>query len=112
FGANAELHAAIREGEASKILQKPYESAQGWHVIKIVSHRERVEQPFEEIREQVREDTVAARNREVSKQFVKELFEADRVKLYPQALGVVEHADASGGSNSDESEMSGDSATP
>lgn len=112
FGANAELHTAIREGEASQILQKPYASAQGWHVLKIVSHRERVEQPFEEIREQVREDTLAARNREVSEQFVKELFEAERVKLYPQALGAVGSADASGGSDSDESEMSGDSTTP
>ncbi|GJM26813.1 MAG: hypothetical protein DHS20C16_32280 [Phycisphaerae bacterium] len=108
FGANAELHVAIRDGEASKILTEPYESKLGWHVIKIVSHRERVEQPLDEIREQVYEDTVAARNREVSEQFIEELFEANRVKFYPEALGAV----AGNGKKPEDDVATGDTATP
>jgi peptidyl-prolyl cis-trans isomerase C len=124
FGANAELHDAIREGEASRILDKPYESPRGWHVIKIVSHRERIEQPLDEIRQRVHDDTVATRNREVSEQFVTELFEANRVTLYPEALGVggsakaappsssVNAANTVNESKSDENGIAGDTATP
>ncbi len=113
FGANAELHATIREGEASQILDQPYESPAGWHVIKIVSHRERLEQPLEDIRDQVYQDTVAARNREVSEQFVNELLEASQVKFYPEALGVPAAASATPSNQVNDSQgVSEDTATP
>ena len=86
FGADAKLHQAIREAEAGGILPQPYQSVQGWHVIKVASHRERIEQPLEEIIDQVRRDTRAAREREVTEQYIAELFEKHGVKLYPEAF--------------------------
>ncbi len=118
FGANAELHAAIRGGEASQILDKAYESPAGWHVIKVVSHRERIEQPLEEIRDQVYQDTLLARNREVQEQFIKELFETNRVELYPGAIGAGSQdsstpvASGSGPSDGSDEDTSEETATP
>jgi peptidyl-prolyl cis-trans isomerase C len=86
FGANAELHDTIRDTGAGDILDQPYKNDRGWHVIKVVSHREKVEQPFDDIKDEVRRDTVAARQREVSEQFIKELFEKKHVKLYPEVF--------------------------
>ncbi len=96
FGANKDLHDVIREAAAGEVLGQPYESVQGWHVIKVVSHRERIEQPLEEIREQVRRDTLNARKREVTEQYIKELFEKHKAKLYPEVLQSAEVAEDSG----------------
>jgi len=87
FGKNAELHAAIRNGEAGKILPEPYAGPQGWHVIKVVSHRTRLDPPLEEILDEVKRDTLAARTQEVTAQYVQELQTRYAVKLYPEALG-------------------------
>jgi len=87
FGANPQLHAAIRGAEAGAILPHPYQSVQGWHVVKVVSHRERIEQPLDEIIDQVRRDTRATREREVTEQYMAELFEKHGVKLYPGVFG-------------------------
>ncbi len=86
FGANADLHRKIRDAEAGKILDQPQKSVQGWHVIKVVSHRERIEQPLEEIFEQVKRDTLNARKREVTEQYISELFKKYKVKLYPEVF--------------------------
>ena len=86
FGANAEVHAAIRDAGAGEVLDQPYQSDRGWHVIQVVSHRERIEQPFDEIKDEVRRDTVAARQREVTDQYIDELFKEAGVKLYPEAF--------------------------
>lgn len=87
FGRNADLHAAIRNAEASAVLPEPYQSPRGWHVIKVLSHRTRTEQPLDEIFEVVKSDTIAARTQEVSAQYLQELQQRYSVKLYPEALG-------------------------
>lgn len=91
FGSNQALHDALRESAAGDILPDPYENASGWHVLKVVSHRERTEKPFEEIADEVRRDTLAARQREVTEQYLRELFETYKVKLYPEAFGAGGH---------------------
>ena len=86
IGADAELRDRIRQAEAGKILDRPVESDRGWHVIKVLSHRERVERPLEEIKAEVQRDTLAARRREVTDQYMAELFDQAGVKLYPQVF--------------------------
>jgi len=87
LGRNAPLHEAIRDAEAGAVLAEPWKGPGGWHVIKILSHRTRLEPAFEEIRDEVRRDTAAARQREVTEQYIAELQRAYGVKLYPEALG-------------------------
>lgn len=102
FGANAALHDAIRDAAAGSILPDPYESSRGWHVIKIVSHRERVERPFEEVADAVRRDTFAARRREVTEQLIAELYDTYHVKLYPEAFAIGGTKSDASGDDSDE----------
>ncbi|MCB9849464.1 MAG: peptidyl-prolyl cis-trans isomerase [Phycisphaerales bacterium] len=94
IGKNKTLHDAIRNAEASEVLPEPYESAKGWHVIKVVSHQTRLAQPFEEIADEVRRDTQAARSLEVSQQYLAELQTEYGVKLYPTALDAASEQDA------------------
>ena len=86
FGANRELHDKIRSAEAGHVLDDPVKGDGGWHVLKVTSHRERVERPFEEIKDRVRSDAGAARTREVTEQYIRELFEKLGVKLYPEVF--------------------------
>lgn len=86
FGANAMLHDAIRAGEAASVLPEPWQSPRGWHVIKIVSHRPKVTPPLDEIRQTVLRDTTLTRQREVSRQYIDELFQKYEVKVYPNAF--------------------------
>jgi parvulin-like peptidyl-prolyl isomerase len=87
FGSNQALHDALRNADAGSILPEPYQSSAGWHVIKVMSHRQRVDRPLDDIRDQVRRDTLAARQQEVTEQYIAELFESYKVQLYPQVFG-------------------------
>ncbi|HRX84927.1 MAG TPA: peptidyl-prolyl cis-trans isomerase [Phycisphaerae bacterium] len=87
FGKNAKLHDAIRDAEAGSVLPDPYRSPMGWHAIKVMSHRVEQAQPLEDIFDQVKQDTKAARTQEVTHQYIQELENRYKVKLYPQALG-------------------------
>jgi peptidyl-prolyl cis-trans isomerase C len=86
LGKNAPLHTAIRDAEAGKILPDPYKSDAGWHVIKVVSHREKQDKPFEEVADAARRDATAARQRETTEAYLKELFGEYQVKLYPEVF--------------------------
>lgn len=101
FGRNAALHDAIRDADAGAVLPEPYQSPQGWHALKVVSHRTEQSRPLEEIVDAVKRDTLAARTQEVTAQYLAELEKRYEVKLYPQALGArgdqsAESAPASG----------------
>jgi hypothetical protein len=55
-------------------------------VIQVVSHRARIVPPLEEIAERVRRDTLAARQAEVTDQYITQLQQSYAVKLFPAAL--------------------------
>lgn len=95
-GNNPELHAAIVKGVVGSVLPTPYESDEGWHVVKIVEREQGRQLPLEDVREEVEADVRTDRRAEVTQQFLGELFEARRVKFYPQAF-------AAGGSGTNES---------
>lgn len=84
------LQNAVRErilaAATGSVLDEPVKSDRGWHVIKVVSHRERTERPFDQIADVVRRDTQAAREREVTEMYLAELFDKMKVKLYPEAF--------------------------
>ncbi len=92
FGANQQLHDTIRDTDAGAVLPQPYESSRGWCVIKVMSHRQRMVKPLDDIREQVRRDTLAARREEVTRQYMESLFDRYEVKLYPQVFGAASDA--------------------
>jgi histone H3/H4 len=86
FGNQPELHQAIRAAAADSVLPDVYTSPRGWHVIQVVSHRARIVPPLEEIAERVRRDTLAARQAEVTDQYITQLQQSYAVKLFPAAL--------------------------
>jgi hypothetical protein len=87
IGPHAELHKAIRAAEPNTVLPEPYPSGAGWHVVKVVSHRPKQDRPFEQVADAVRRDVSAARQRETTEQYLKELFAKHNVKLYPEVFG-------------------------
>jgi parvulin-like peptidyl-prolyl isomerase len=86
FGVNPDLHNKIRSAEAGAVLPDPIKSDRGWHLLKVVSHSEAKEHPFEEVAEQVRRDAALARERAVTEQYLGDLFKRRQVKLYPEVF--------------------------
>lgn len=85
-GQDKALHEAIFKAEAGSVLDKPYKGEGGFHVIKVVARREARQIGLDEASDRVRADTQRARTQEVTEQFMKDLFAAAKVKLYPEAF--------------------------
>ncbi len=85
-GEHPAAHAAIMAAESGSVLVEPFESDRGWHVIKVIDRRERVQETFDEVRERVERDAQAARRGEATEQYLRELLETRGVKFYPQAF--------------------------
>ena len=86
FGRSAELHAAVMAAATNTVLAIPYKSDRGWHVVKVVDRLERKQLSLDEVREEVEQDVRTDRREEVSRQYLRELFEAEGVKFYPAAF--------------------------
>jgi parvulin-like peptidyl-prolyl isomerase len=85
-GVNAALKAIILSSSPDTVLDKPYKSDNGWHVIKVVARTEGESTTFEEVRDLVERDAREARRAEVTAQYLRELQEQAGVKFYPAAL--------------------------
>ncbi|MCP4593252.1 MAG: hypothetical protein GY842_21145 [bacterium] len=86
IGQNAELQGAIWAVEPGTVLGEVYESAEGWHVVKVLERTERVEKTYDQVADRVQQEARAARRQEVTRQYLEELFEQHEVKLYPEAF--------------------------
>lgn len=95
IGKNPELHVAVLVAAKDAVLPKSYASDRGWHVVKVVDRVERVQKTLEEVRERVAADARAARQKEVTQQYIEELLRGAEVTFYPDAFagqGTVEGA--------------------
>jgi foldase protein PrsA len=86
IGQQAELMTAVWAVKPPAVLSEVYATEAGWHVVQVVERTERVEKALEQVREQVERDARAARQREVTQQYLRELFDRREVKLYPEAF--------------------------
>jgi len=85
-GEDKALHEAIFKAKAGSVLDKPHKGEGGYHVIKVAERTEARQVGLDEASDRVRADTQRARTQEVTEQFMKGLFEAAEVKLYPEAF--------------------------
>ena len=86
IGRHPDLQGAIWAVDADSVLNGVYQSDAGWHVVKVLDRTERVERSYEEVKDLAERDARAARRREVSQQYLQELFERHEVELYPEAF--------------------------
>lgn len=90
IGENAELNAAIAGTEDDTVLAEPFQSDRGWHAVKVVGRQEGQAKTLNEVRDAVERDVRSARRREVTEQYIRELFTAKGVKFYPGAFTAVD----------------------
>ena len=86
IGRHPDLQGAIWAVDADSVLNEVYQSDAGWHVVKVLDRTERVERSYEEVEDLAERDAREARRREVTQQYLQELFERHDVKLYPDAF--------------------------
>lgn len=86
IGKDKALHEAIFKAEAGDVLDKPHKGAGGFHVVKVLSLTKTRQLGLDEVADQVRADTGRARTREITEQYLKDLFAEAKVKLYPEAF--------------------------
>jgi peptidyl-prolyl cis-trans isomerase C len=86
IGRQAELQSAIWAVAAGSVLNSVYQTDAGWQVVKVLDRTERKDKSYEEVKDQVEQDARAARQYEVTRQYLQELFEQHQVKLYPEAF--------------------------
>lgn len=86
IGRHAELQNAIWAAEVPSVLDNVYQTDGGWHVVKVLERTEPRLRPYEEVKEQVERDVQAARQEEVTRQYLQELFERHEVRLHPENL--------------------------
>ncbi|MFH0982442.1 MAG: peptidyl-prolyl cis-trans isomerase [Planctomycetota bacterium] len=86
IGRNPELLSAVWAVPSDTVLNEVYKTDAGWHIVKVLERTEAAERSYAEVKDQVEQDTRAARQREVSQQYLQELFERHEVKTYPEAF--------------------------
>jgi parvulin-like peptidyl-prolyl isomerase len=91
IGKHPDLNAAIWAVTPPSVLAEVYKSDAGWEVVKVLERTERVEKTFDEVKDEAQADARGARQREVSQQYLRELFEKRGVKLYPEAFSVAQN---------------------
>jgi peptidyl-prolyl cis-trans isomerase C len=86
IGQDKALHEAIFKAKPGAVLDKPHKGAGGFHVVKVLERTEARQLGLDAVADRVRADTGRARTREVTEQYLKELFDQSKVKLYPEAF--------------------------
>ena len=86
IGRQAEFASALWAVGAGTVLNDVYHTQAGWHVAKVLERTERVEKSYEDVKDRVERDARTARQREVTQQYLQELFGKQQVKLYPEAF--------------------------
>lgn len=86
IGRHPELQAALWAVAAGDVLNDVYQTDAGWHVVRVAERTERVQKSYAEVKDRVERDAREARQREVSRQYLQELFDQHEAKLYPEAF--------------------------
>ena len=86
IGHHPDLQSALWAVAPGSVLNEVYQSGAGWHVVKVLDRTERVEKSYDQVKDRVERDARAARQQEVTQQYLRELFDRHEVKLYPEAF--------------------------
>jgi parvulin-like peptidyl-prolyl isomerase len=86
IGKDPALHAVLWQLDAGVIHEEPYQSAKGWEIIKVVEKQAAREPALPDVRNEVEADTRAARQQEVTQQYLQELLKTHNVQFFPNAF--------------------------
>jgi len=86
FGSDPALVERITNAQPDTVLSEPIQTDRGWHVVKVIAHQEAETPPLDEVRDRVRRDTMEARRREVTDQYLSQILQDAQVRFYPEVL--------------------------
>ncbi len=87
-GDRPEAAEALWKLPPDAVLPEPVEGEGTLHVLKVHQRREARQPALDEIRDRLRRDFTRQRTEEITRHYVKQLFEKYQVKLYPQAFTI------------------------
>jgi len=90
LGSNKELNDAIFATKAGGIIDKPFKTGDGYDLVLVREKTPEREKPYDEVKDQVKQDYDRQKQEEVSQQFIDTLFRKYNVTLYPGVLAGAE----------------------
>jgi len=86
LGSNKELNDAIFATKAGGIIDRPFKTADGHSLVLVREKTPEREKPYDEVKDQVKQDYDRQKQEEVSQQYIETLFKKHQVTLYPGVL--------------------------
>jgi len=87
LGSNKDLNDAIFATKAGGIIDKPFKTSDGCSLVLVREKAPGREKPYDEVKDQVKQDYDRQKQEEVGQQFIETLFKKYQVTLYPGVLG-------------------------
>ena len=85
-GSSKELNNAIFATKAGDIIDKPYKTSDGFNLVLVREKVAEREKPYDEVKDQVKQDYDRQKQEEVSQAYVESLFKKYNINLYPGVI--------------------------
>ena len=82
IGDAAKLNAAIFAAEPGAVLAEPFETAQGWEIVKVQQKTPARQKSYDEVSQQVMTELLQRKREEVQRQYIKEMMDKHNVIVH------------------------------
>jgi len=86
IGDANDLNAAILAADSPKVLDKPFQTDQGWEIVRVDEKHPPRQKEFEEVRQQVMMELLRGKSEEVQRDYIKEMMDKHKVIVHTSAL--------------------------
>lgn len=92
IGSDKELNDAIFATKAGGIIDKPFKTSDGFNLVAVREKAAEREKPYDEVKDQVKQDYDRQKQEEVSQAYIESLFKKYNINLYPGVIAGEEKA--------------------
>ena len=86
IGDANEINVAIFAAEPPAVLEKPFQTDNGWEIVKVEQKHPERQKGFEEVREQVMQELLVRKRQEVQSDYMKEMMDKHNVIIHTSVL--------------------------
>jgi len=86
IGDANDINASIFATEASKLLDKPFQTDKGWEIVRVDERHPSRQKAFDEVRQQVTMELLRRKSEEVQRDYIKEMMDKHKVVVHTSVL--------------------------